>query len=734
MAARHRAQPDHTVAKGVGVGATALALFATGGAVAPTGAEAALPKGNVTELLDLISDCEADGRNVPNYINDATHTAFGPWQITNTTWRAYRGTDFGPTARHATIDQQRVVAERILAARPNGADWFESRHCWGPKAEAALAGRDVTNIHPTGGPGSQAIGGSGGGSVGGDAEPGTASVPSEPAPAPPPADDDGPEIGNADGEEGGLTYTVRANDKLKEIAAANGMTTQQLADLNGIENPDEIFAGQVLRLGGAPAPSSPAQPTPAPDGADNADGGLYTVQRGDTLRSLAEENNTTWREIYDDNRDVVEDSHWIYPGERLRIETGGQHKLTAAPATTQAPDGDLNCSDFATQEDAQEVYDADRTDPFGLDGPRGTAFNGIEGVACESLPSLPEGIPTTDDEGNPPANEEPHPGHVREGVGPEDCDDPEQELTEQERSNFCAAPEVVVEDEPSGYGKDQPLGLTGARPGDVRFFGITPPAVETTAVSQWVHPLPQGRTSSGGAFGAPRDGGSRAHQGFDLGAPNGTVIVAAGPGTVRISSSSGCGNTVTITHPGGTQTLYCHNERNLVTNGAVVNAGDPIATVGHTGNAVASYPHLHFEVIVNGRNVDPAVWLQQNVGAQAPTAPAPAPRPPDVVPAPDREEHSSDHDHDHDWDHGGDHQDNDDHYHGEHRQGTYTVRRGDDLNRIAQANGLGTWRSVYDANRETIGGNPNRIYPGMQLVLVDSDGARNLFGATPSLV
>jgi murein DD-endopeptidase MepM/ murein hydrolase activator NlpD len=683
----------------VTVGATTVALLATGGSIAPGLAGAALPSGNVDELLDLISDCEADGRNVANYINDATHTAFGPWQITNTTWRQYDGTDFGATARHATIDEQRIVAKRILAARPSGADWNESKHCWGSQAQAALAGKNVTAIHPTGGPGSEAIGGNGGGSVGGDAEPGTASVPSDPAPqererereqatpAPAPAD--------------GLTYTVQRGDELRKIAAANGMTTIQLAQLNDIDPNALIFPGQVLKLSSGGAAPVPA---PAPDD-DNADGGLYTVQRGDDLTSLAEENNTTWREIYEDNRDVIEDPNRIYPGERLRIETG-ERRSSVAPVVAQAPDGDLNCSDFATQEDAQEVYDADRTDPFGLDGPRGTAFNGIEGVACENLPSLPEGIPDTDDEG----------------------------LLEEEMDSQGAGNHVADDEEASGYGKDQPLGLTGARPGDVRFFGIVGPVLTQQQNTTWVHPLPQGRTSTGGAFGAPRDGGSRAHQGFDLGAPNGTVIVAAGPGTVRISSSSGCGNTVTITHAGGTQTLYCHNERNLVTNGAVVNAGDPIATVGHTGNAVASYPHLHFEVIVNGRNVDPAVWLRQNVGAAAPTGPAPEAQPPATVPAPDRDDHSSDHDHDHDWDHGGDHQDNDDHYHGEHRQGTYTVQRGDTLNSIAQANGLGSWRSVYDANERTIGGNPNRIYPGMQLLLVDADGARNLFGATPELV
>lgn len=46
-----------------------------------------------------------------------------------------------------------------------------------------------------------------------------------------------------------------------------------------------------------------------------------------------------------------------------------------------------DCADFATQEEAQAVYDQDPSDPSGLDGPQGEASDGTPGVACESLPS-----------------------------------------------------------------------------------------------------------------------------------------------------------------------------------------------------------------------------------------------------------------------------------------------------------------------------------------------------------
>jgi hypothetical protein len=62
--------------------------------------------------------------------------------------------------------------------------------------------------------------------------------------------------------------------------------------------------------------------------------------------------------------------------------------LVFAPTTVVAqPEEDLyDCSDFVYQEDAQEIYDEDPTDPYGLDGAPGEEYAGVEGVACEALP------------------------------------------------------------------------------------------------------------------------------------------------------------------------------------------------------------------------------------------------------------------------------------------------------------------------------------------------------------
>jgi len=109
------------------------------------------------------------------------------------------------------------------------------------------------------------------------------------------------------------------------------------------------------------------------------------------------------------------------------------------------------------------------------------------------------------------------------------------------------------------------------------------------------------------------------HNGFDMLAPAGTPIFAAASGVVRVSqeSYSGYGVAVTIDSVVGGQqvsTLYGHMTygSRQVSSGQSVSAGQLIGAVGSTGSSTAN--HLHFEVRINGGNVDPLGWLQANAG------------------------------------------------------------------------------------------------------------------------
>jgi len=99
-----------------------------------------------------------------------------------------------------------------------------------------------------------------------------------------------------------------------------------------------------------------------------------------------------------------------------------------------------------------------------------------------------------------------------------------------------------------------------------------------------------------------------AHPGLDLVAPAGAPIHAAGAGkVVEASYDEWLGNYIVIDHGFGYSSLYGHNERLLVSAGQSVDQGQVIAYLGNTGRSSA--PHLHFEIRVDGRPVDPRQYL-----------------------------------------------------------------------------------------------------------------------------
>ena len=98
--------------------------------------------------------------------------------------------------------------------------------------------------------------------------------------------------------------------------------------------------------------------------------------------------------------------------------------------------------------------------------------------------------------------------------------------------------------------------------------------------------------------------GFRRHTGVDISAPRGTPVRAARSGQVKyVGRMSGFGRVVVLQHALGVETLYAHNQRNLVRQGQHVARGEAIAKVGTSGNATG--PHVHFEVRVGGRSTNP---------------------------------------------------------------------------------------------------------------------------------
>lgn len=107
----------------------------------------------------------------------------------------------------------------------------------------------------------------------------------------------------------------------------------------------------------------------------------------------------------------------------------------------------------------------------------------------------------------------------------------------------------------------------------------------------------------------PITGRKNMHRGLDIAGQRGSDIIAVADGLVTWAGArSGYGKMVEIRHGNGYMTRYAHNSKLLVRKGELVRQGDVIAAMGRSGRATGV--HLHFEVIRDGRTVDPLRFVK----------------------------------------------------------------------------------------------------------------------------
>ncbi|MEL6273500.1 MAG: M23 family metallopeptidase, partial [Bacteroidota bacterium] len=114
-------------------------------------------------------------------------------------------------------------------------------------------------------------------------------------------------------------------------------------------------------------------------------------------------------------------------------------------------------------------------------------------------------------------------------------------------------------------------------------------------------------------WGAPRDGGKRKHEGVDIFAPKGTNLLAVADGEVtRVKEGGLGGKVVWCWAPEYNLSIYyAHLDEQLVSKGDRIRRGEIIGTVGNTGNAHNTPPHLHFGIYPNGQQaVDPWPFIR----------------------------------------------------------------------------------------------------------------------------
>ena len=138
-------------------------------------------------------------------------------------------------------------------------------------------------------------------------------------------------------------------------------------------------------------------------------------------------------------------------------------------------------------------------------------------------------------------------------------------------------------------------------------------ALERTLIA-----IPSGKPASSGmissSYGFRRDpftGAGAMHSGMDFKGPHGQPILAAAGGKVtHAGRKSGYGKTVEVTHGNGLMTRYAHMSQIGVTTGQKVEQGLQLGAMGSTGRSTGT--HLHFEVRLNGRAINPRPFLEAN--------------------------------------------------------------------------------------------------------------------------
>lgn len=318
------------------------------------------------------------------------------------------------------------------------------------------------------------------------------------------------------------TYTVRAGDTLSEIAARHGTTVRELARLNNIRNPDFIRVGDTLQL--------PSRETNNQPPAGRAFDGRYTVRAGDTLSEIAARYNTTWQELARVNR--LNNPNLIHPGDTLRVPGAGNNQ-PANPPNNGAP---------------RSTYTVRAGDTLSEIAAR-------EGTTVRELARL---------------NNISNPDFIRTG-----------QVLQLPGRNGATAPPVDRPEEPAGTGSHTPSG----RP------------VEGRVTSEFGNRI------------SPTTGRRSFHSGIDIAANTGTRVSSTAAGRVAHVGydADGYGNYIIVDHGNGFRTLYAHLSEVNVRAGQNVSDNQKIGEVGSTGNSTG--PHLHYEVRRNGQPVNPRPYL-----------------------------------------------------------------------------------------------------------------------------
>lgn len=435
----------------------------------------------------------------------------------------------------------------------------------------------------------------------------------------------------------GMTiHVVQRGETLFRIAQRYGTTVEDLARLNGIQNPSALAVGQRLIV-----PSPPVSPEEAAIGIPTE----YTLQVGDTLFKLAAAFGTTEAAIA--RRNAITNPRLMYVGQRLALQEGSQSVRG------------ISTGWIHRVRQGETLYH--------IAARYSTSVNLlrlINGLPRADLLYISQPLIVPSDENGVPLTDLPFPLARFEMTPVEQGRTSTLRLITQEPTRlaitFMGKPVTVFSDEagvthtallavsvlaepdiyPLRVVADQHVAEWRVRVADGGYrteaitladdqLDLLNPSVtqpEEERVRQVVSAITPQRYFGGlmglpcaapvsSPFGARRsyNGGAlnTLHTGTDFAALPGAAVYAPAAGVVVLAEPlSVRGNAIILDHGWGVFTGYWHLERIGVRAGALVQAGEVIGTVGSSGRSTG--PHLHWELFVQGVQVDPLQWTKQS--------------------------------------------------------------------------------------------------------------------------
>lgn len=414
-----------------------------------------------------------------------------------------------------------------------------------------------------------------------------------------------------------VVHFVGAGETLRSIAQLYEIPTEELAELNEIANQDRIFVGQELVI--VPGDDSLSEmitplpvvtatttntvventeiiatplPTPTRTVSDDPSVAfIHTVQAGETLFRIGLQYDLTVAELAEANN--LLDPTRIFTGQQLIIPG-----LEPPQLALDLPDivNDFRVNPLILVEGRTGRINIETNQPIAVTG----QFLGQDLVVV------------TENEGTS--------HHILIGVPIfTEPDVYELSLNLVDTTGTVTPVQANLQIIAGGYGR-QTLTIDNAELvseaiEDEEIALLERTTRKFTPVKSWGSSLslPAAATMNG-VFGTIRSyNGSefnRYHRGVDFAGAPGTPVLAAADGQVVIADALNIrGNTVVIDHGWGVYTLYAHQNTILVNVGDQVASGQSIGTIGSTGRITG--PHLHWEVWLNGINVDPLQWVQE---------------------------------------------------------------------------------------------------------------------------